>query len=38
MGRYDILPITREMEWVAARDGVIPKGRRPVEGVCEVAV
>ncbi|BGP20797.1 hypothetical protein JCM10213_008934 [Rhodosporidiobolus nylandii] len=31
-GRYDILPITHEMEWVDASYGQIPKGRRPVEG------
>ncbi|GAA6014579.1 hypothetical protein JCM11491_004547 [Sporobolomyces phaffii] len=31
-GRFDILPITQEMEWVAASYGQIPKGRRPVEG------
>lgn len=30
--RYDILPITKEMEWVQARDGQLPKGRRAVEG------
>ncbi|GAA5828612.1 hypothetical protein JCM11251_000874 [Rhodosporidiobolus azoricus] len=31
-GRYDILPITPEMEWVEASYGQLPKGRRPVEG------
>ncbi|GAA5840348.1 hypothetical protein JCM5353_002790 [Sporobolomyces roseus] len=31
-GRYDILPITNEMEWVSASYGQIPKGRRAVEG------
>ncbi|GAA5877816.1 hypothetical protein JCM16303_000248 [Sporobolomyces ruberrimus] len=31
-GRYDILPITHEMEWVSASYGQIPKGRRAVEG------
>ncbi|GAA5905623.1 DUF3421 domain-containing protein [Sporobolomyces salmoneus] len=31
-GRFDILPITPEMEWVPASYGQIPKGRRPVEG------
>ncbi|GAA5917914.1 hypothetical protein JCM5296_002098 [Sporobolomyces johnsonii] len=31
-GRYDILPITEQMEWVPASYGQIPKGRRPVEG------
>lgn len=32
-GRYDILPITDDMEWVPAGYGELPKGRRPVEGV-----
>ncbi|GAA5821793.1 hypothetical protein JCM10212_005331 [Sporobolomyces blumeae] len=31
-GRFDLLPITHEMEWVRASYGQIPKGRRPVEG------
>jgi hypothetical protein len=32
-GRYDLLPIDNEsMEWVPTRDGVIPSGRRPIEG------
>ncbi|GAA6035419.1 hypothetical protein JCM8097_000246 [Rhodosporidiobolus ruineniae] len=31
-GRFDVLPITPEMEWVEASYGQIPKGRRPVEG------
>ncbi|GAA5997711.1 hypothetical protein JCM5350_008025 [Sporobolomyces pararoseus] len=31
-GRFDILPLTQEMEWVPASYGQIPKGRRPVEG------
>ncbi|GAA5982695.1 hypothetical protein JCM11641_002340 [Rhodosporidiobolus odoratus] len=31
-GRYDILPLTEQMEWVAAEGGHLPKGRRPVEG------
>ncbi|GAA5882151.1 hypothetical protein JCM3774_002943 [Rhodotorula dairenensis] len=31
-GRYDILPITSDMEWVPAGYGELPKGRRPVEG------
>ena len=31
-GRYDLLPITQDMEWVPTRDGQIPPGRRPVEG------
>ena len=31
--RYDVLPIdNREMEWVDAKDGLTPKGRRAVEG------
>lgn len=32
-GRYDILPVTSDMEWVPAGYGELPKGRRPVEGV-----
>lgn len=31
-GRYDLLPITHDMEWVPTRNGEIPPGRRPVEG------
>ncbi|ELU40710.1 hypothetical protein AG1IA_05258 [Rhizoctonia solani AG-1 IA] len=31
-GRYDILPITRDMEWVPAFNGGLPYGRTPVEG------
>ena len=31
-GRYNLLPITPDMEWVATRNGEIPSGRRPVEG------
>ncbi|GAA6019737.1 hypothetical protein JCM10207_009247 [Rhodosporidiobolus poonsookiae] len=31
-GRYDILPITQDMEYVEASYGKLPKGRRPVEG------
>ena len=31
-GRYDLLPISPEMEWVPTREGKIPQGRRPVEG------
>jgi len=31
-GRYDLLPITQDMEWVPSRNGQIPPGRRPVEG------
>ncbi|GAA5831607.1 hypothetical protein JCM3766R1_004950 [Sporobolomyces carnicolor] len=31
-GRFDVLPITPEMEWVQGSYGQIPKGRRPVEG------
>ena len=30
--RFDVLPLTPAMEWVPARDGKLPKGRRPVEG------
>lgn len=31
-GRYDLLPITPDMEWVPTKNGEIPHGRRPVEG------
>lgn len=31
-GRYDLLPITEDMEWVPTEQGEIPAGRRPVEG------
>jgi hypothetical protein len=31
-GRYDLLPITPEMEWVPTREGKTPHGRHPVEG------
>jgi len=31
-GRFDLLPITPDMEWVPASGGVLPHGRRPVEG------
>lgn len=31
-GRFDLLPITKDMEWVPTRNGQIPPGRRPVEG------
>ncbi|KAG9080853.1 hypothetical protein FRC06_006067 [Ceratobasidium sp. 370] len=31
-GRYDVLPITSDMEWVPAEGGIIPYGRTPVEG------
>ncbi|KAG9091417.1 hypothetical protein FRC07_011858 [Ceratobasidium sp. 392] len=31
-GRYDILLVTNEMEWVPAEGGVIPYGRAPIEG------
>ncbi|KAG8779602.1 hypothetical protein FRC12_024054 [Ceratobasidium sp. 428] len=31
-GRYDILPITNDMEWVPGQGGVIPYGKTPVEG------
>ncbi|KAG8768114.1 hypothetical protein FRC12_005764 [Ceratobasidium sp. 428] len=30
--RYDILPITNEMEWVPGQGGIIPYGRTPVDG------
>jgi len=31
-GRYDLLPIADDMEWVPAGGGQIPPGRRPIEG------
>jgi len=31
-GKYDLLPITPDMEWVPTRNGEIPPGRRPVQG------
>ena len=31
-GRYDLLPITQNMEWVPTKGGEIPPGRCPVEG------
>ena len=31
-GRYDLLPVTQDMEWVPAKHGELPPGRRPVEG------
>lgn len=31
-GRYDLLPITQDMEWVPTKLGELPPGRRPVEG------
>lgn len=31
-GRYDLLPITQDMEWVPAKHGELPPGRRPIEG------
>ncbi|PAV16118.1 hypothetical protein PNOK_0773800 [Pyrrhoderma noxium] len=31
-GRYDLLPFTQDMEIIPASGGVIPPGRRPVEG------
>ncbi|KAG8693007.1 hypothetical protein FRC08_009381 [Ceratobasidium sp. 394] len=31
-GRYDVLPITNDMEWVETQGTVIPYGRTPVEG------
>ncbi|KAM0787247.1 hypothetical protein ACM66B_006483 [Microbotryomycetes sp. NB124-2] len=31
-GRFDVLPITQDMEWVSTAHGRIPKGRQPVEG------
>ena len=30
-GRYDLLPITQDMEWVPTKHGEMPPGRRPVE-------
>ncbi|KAG8721729.1 hypothetical protein FRC09_007446 [Ceratobasidium sp. 395] len=34
-GRYDILPITNEMEWVPGQGGIIPYGRTPVDDAGE---
>ncbi|KAF8339573.1 uncharacterized protein EI90DRAFT_3143985 [Cantharellus anzutake] len=31
-GRYDLLPVTEDHEWVPASYGHIPQGRRPVDG------
>ena len=31
-GKYNLLPITPDMEWVPTKNGQIPRGRRPVEG------
>ena len=31
-GRYELLPITSDMEWVSTKNGEIPPGRRPIEG------
>ncbi|KAB5596171.1 hypothetical protein CTheo_443 [Ceratobasidium theobromae] len=31
-GRYDILPITHDMEWVPCSNGGLPYGKTPVEG------
>ena len=31
-GRFDLLPITPDMEWVPTTNGEIPPGRRPIEG------
>lgn len=31
-GRYDLLPVTPDMEWVPTSKGKIPQGRRPIEG------
>ena len=31
-GKYQLLPITFDMEWVPAKNGEIPPDRRPVEG------
>lgn len=31
-GRYDLLPVTQDMEWVPAKHGELPPGRRPIEG------
>ena len=29
--RYDLLPVTQDMEWIPTKGGEIPPGRRPVE-------
>ena len=34
--RFDLLPITQDMEWVPTRNGQVPPGRRPIEGGYEV--
>ncbi|QRV75509.1 hypothetical protein RhiJN_03524 [Ceratobasidium sp. AG-Ba] len=31
-GRFDILPVTNQMEWVPMQGGGVPQGRVPVEG------
>jgi hypothetical protein len=31
-GRFDLLPVTPDMEWVPTSRGQIPPGRRPIEG------
>lgn len=31
-GRFDLLPITSEMTWVAATKGELPEGHHPVQG------
>ncbi|KAF9646480.1 hypothetical protein BDM02DRAFT_3118621 [Thelephora ganbajun] len=31
-GRYDLLPVTQDMEWVPTKNGQIPYSHRPVEG------
>lgn len=31
-GRFDVLPVSSDMQWVLANDGELPRGRRPVEG------
>ena len=31
-GRYDLLPVTPDMEWIPTKEGRIPEGRRPIEG------
>jgi len=31
-GRYDVLPVTTDMEWVPTKHGLVPSGRRPVDG------
>jgi len=36
-GRYDLLPITPQMEWVSTNQGIIPEGRRPVDGGYEAS-